>query len=80
MNSKRIYLCFSTAMSERNFTVDFSFSPKGNYRAEIMQDGVNASNNGNDYKRTVQKISNGSKLAIGLAPGGGCAVIIEKVN
>lgn len=74
------YVGAMTDWTARNLTVDCSFLPAGNYRIEIMQDGVNAERNGNDYKRVVQKITNQSKLNIKLAAGGGWAAIIEKEN
>ncbi|KAA8483089.1 alpha-glucosidase [Arcticibacter tournemirensis] len=69
-----------TDWTPRTLTLDCSFLPPGNYKIEMMQDGVNAGRNGNDYKKVVQKITNGSKLVLNLAAGGGWAGIIEKAD
>lgn len=69
-----------TDWTPRTLTLDCSFLPPGNYKIEMMQDGVNAGHNGNDYKKVVQKITNGSKLVLNLAAGGGWAGIIEKAD
>jgi len=69
-----------TDWTPRTLTLDCSFLPPGNYKIEMMQDGVNAAHNGNDYKRVVKKITNGSKLVLKLAAGGGWAGIIEKAD
>ncbi len=39
-----------TDWDSRELVIDCSFLPSGSYSAEIMQDGVNAGGNGNDYK------------------------------
>lgn len=67
-----------TDWDERDLTMDCSFLPPGNYEAEIMQDGVNAARNGNDYKKVIIAVTPASKLKITLAPGGGWAAIIKK--
>jgi alpha-glucosidase len=74
---------FAGAMTDwdaRELTMDCSFLPAGRYRAEIMQDGVNAARNGNDYKKVFVEITPDSKLNIKLAPGGGWATIIKKIG
>src|SRR5262249_22117203 len=55
----------------RGMTVDFSFLASGQYRAEIMQDGINADRDGTDYATKTVMVSRESKLSIHLAPGGG---------
>jgi alpha-glucosidase len=77
-NGDTWYVGGMTDWTPRELTLDFSFLPAGNYEAEIMQDGMNAARNGNDYKKIIQAISPASKLNIKMAPGGGWAAIIKK--
>jgi alpha-glucosidase len=72
---------FVGAMSNwtaRDLTLDFSFLPEGNYKAEIFKDGINADRDATDYKREIVSISNNTKLVIKLYPGGGWAARIYK--
>ncbi len=69
-----------TDWDSRELTIDWSFLPAGNYTAEIMQDGVNAARNGNDYKKVILDITRDSKLNIRMAPGGGWAAVIRRNN
>jgi len=74
---------FVGAMSNwtpRELTLDFSFLGAGFYQAEVFKDGVNGDREGTDYKKEVIKISKGDKVKIQLAPGGGWAARIEKLN
>ncbi len=54
----------------RELTLDLDFL-KGEYRAEIFADGINADRDATDYTRTFEKIMEGTKLKIKMAPGGG---------
>ena len=69
-----------TNWTARDLTLDFSFLPVGNYRAEVFRDGVNADRDGTDYKKDMITISAGQKLPVHLAPGGGWAARIEPVK
>ncbi|HEX7585665.1 MAG TPA: glycoside hydrolase family 97 protein [Prolixibacteraceae bacterium] len=74
---------FVGAMSNwtpREITLDFSFLGAGNYQAVVFKDGMNADRDATDYKKEVVKITSGDKLKIQLAPGGGWAARIEKLN
>lgn len=64
----------------RDLTIDLSFLGKGPYKAVIFEDGINADTDGTDYKRTVVNLTSKDKLNIKLAPGGGWAARLEKVN
>lgn len=66
-----------TNETERSFSVDLSFLESKEYKATIMQDGINASRFGEDYQILEKVVSNNSKLKIKMAPGGGFAAIIE---
>jgi alpha-glucosidase len=60
----------------RDITLDLSFLKPGNYEAEIFKDGFNADRDATDYKREVIKLSQGQKLNVHLANGGGWAARI----
>ena len=64
----------------RDLTLDFSFLGDGEYQAVVFKDGINADRDATDYKKEMIKISKDSKLNIHLAPGGGWAARIEKLN
>ena len=74
------YMGAMTNWEARTLRVDLSFLDDGNYQIEIMQDGINADRNGNDYKKIVQTVNKNSKLNISLAPGGGWAAIIRQIK
>jgi len=74
------YVGAMTNWNPRELTLDFSFLSTGNYQAVIFRDGVNADRDGTDYKKDLIKIKTGDKLTIKLAPGGGWAARIEKLN
>ena len=69
-----------TNWTPRELTLDFSFLGAGSYQAVIFKDGINADREATDYKTEVIKISAGDKVKIQLAPGGGWAARIEKLN
>jgi alpha-glucosidase len=74
---------FAGAMTNwdaRDLTLDFSFLKKGKYKAVVFEDGINSDRDGTDYKREVINISADQKLKVHLAPGGGWAARIERVN
>ena len=64
----------------RDVTFDFSFLGAGNYEALVFKDGINADREATDYKMEVIKISAGDTLKISLAPGGGWAARMEKLQ
>jgi alpha-glucosidase len=64
----------------REITLDFSFFGTGNYQAVVFKDGINADRDATDYKKEIIKVSSADKLKIQLAPGGGWAARIEKIN
>jgi alpha-glucosidase len=66
--------------SARDMTLDFSFLGDGDYQAVVFKDGINADRDATDYKKEMIKILKDSKLNIHLAPGGGWAARIEKLN
>jgi alpha-glucosidase len=66
-----------TNETERTFTVDLSFLESKEYKATIMQDGINAHRFAEDYQRLEKVVSTDTKLEVKMAPGGGFALIIQ---
>lgn len=71
------YIGGLTNWTERDFEIDLNMLKEGNYKAQIMTDGINAHRNGEDYKKTHIDVNKESKLKFHLAPGGGFAVIVK---
>lgn len=72
------YVGALTNWEARNMELDLSFLGKGEYQAEIFEDGINADRVGKDYKRSIQQISANRKFKIHMASGGGFIMRIEK--
>lgn len=64
----------------RQMALDLSFLGEGSYTVEIMQDGLNADRNAEDYKRVVKTIAPNGKITINLASGGGWTAILNESN
>lgn len=69
-----------TNWTSRELILDFSFLDDGKYKATIFKDGLNADRDGTDYKKEMIIISSGDKLSFQLAPGGGWAARIVKLQ
>ena len=70
------YVAGMTDWDPRTLDVNFSFLKKGNYKAQIFQDGINADRNGNDYAKLEKTIDGGEMQSFKLAPGGGFVIKI----
>ncbi|MBE0673777.1 MAG: glycoside hydrolase family 97 C-terminal domain-containing protein, partial [Bacteroidales bacterium] len=55
----------------RDFKVDLSFLPDGDYNVTAFSDGINADRYASDYKKSASTVTSGSILDIRMAPGGG---------
>jgi alpha-glucosidase len=71
------YVGAMTDWSARDYELDLSFLPAGEYAMELMRDGVNAHRFAPDYKYEKNEVSSTSKVNISMAPGGGWAAIIS---
>ncbi|MCX6224347.1 MAG: glycoside hydrolase family 97 catalytic domain-containing protein [Bacteroidia bacterium] len=60
-----------TDWTPRDFTLDFSFLPEGNFTLDLIRDGINADIRAIDYKMESMKVDRNTKLKVHLAPGGG---------
>lgn len=74
------YLGGLTDWTPRDLTINLSFLGKGEYKATLFKDGMNADRAGRDYKKESINVNSSSVQTIHLAPGGGFAMKIEKVN
>jgi alpha-glucosidase len=74
------YVGAMTNWDPREFSIDLSFLSNGNYHAIIFRDGINADRDATDYIREEIRVSPGEPLMIQMAPGGGWAARIEKVE
>ena len=71
------YVGAMTNWTSRDLDVDLSFLPSGSFTMDAYQDGVNADRLASDYVKTKTQVTNGKKLKITLAPGGGWAARIH---
>ena len=67
-----------TDWSPREMELDLGFLPEGNYKMEVWKDGINASKHAADFAQEEMSVTNGSKVTIEMAPGGGWVGIITK--
>jgi alpha-glucosidase len=75
-NGNKWYLGAMTDWTARELEVKLDFlEPGRNWKAEIWQDGVNASRWASDYLRSSLRVTPGQSLKLSLAPGGGAAII-----
>lgn len=72
------YVGAMTDWKARDMEIDLSFLEKGEYKAEIFKDGINADRVGKDYKREIIPVTAGKKLNFHMAPGGGFVMKIYK--
>lgn len=63
------YVGALTNWDARTMELDLSFLGKGEYQAEVFEDGANADRVGKDYNYRVTRISSDKKLKIQMAPG-----------
>lgn len=64
----------------RSLEIDLSFLPEGKYELNYCSDGVNASKIETDYSLGKTEVTKTSKLTIKMAPGGGYAAILTRIN
>ena len=65
------YFGAMTDGTDREFLLDMSILPEGQFEAHIIEDGINAYRYGSDFKERKMTLSHKDKLKIKLAPGGG---------
>lgn len=75
-SGKQWFIGAMTDSTAREFTIDFSFLDKGNYKLDYFRDGVNTEHYAQDYKREQRDIKSDDSMNIKLAAGGGWAAIL----
>lgn len=64
--------------NEREITIDLSEFADGNYKAEILIDGINANRMAEDYRYKEKQLNSADKFNITMKNGGGFAIILKK--
>ncbi len=67
-----------TDWAARDFDLDLSFLPAGEYELTEWRDGVNADRHAEDYRKAVHAVTPATKFHLHLAEGGGWAAIIRR--
>ncbi len=65
------YIGGMTDWTARDFEVDLSFLPKGNFTMHSWSDGINADRNAQDFKYKKETVNSAVFMKIKLAAGGG---------
>ena len=76
-NGKNWYIGAITNEKMRDFEINLSFLPEGNYQMQYIADGINADKNAEDYKLSSQKVKKDDKIKIQLCSDGGWVAIIK---
>ena len=72
------YVGGQTNWDERDLSIPLDFLPEGDYNAVIMQDGINANHDAEDYLIASHTVNSKSVLNIHLASGGGFVIKVIK--
>lgn len=65
------------SVDAKEFDLDLNFLYGKSYEMSIMQDGINADKNAQDYRRKTISVDKFTKMKIKLARGGGYAAILK---
>jgi alpha-glucosidase len=74
------YLGAMTDWNSRDMEFRLDFLPEGSYLLESWVDGPNADRKGEDFALKTEKVRKGSILKFHMAPGGGFAGRLTKLN
>ena len=74
------YIGAMTNWTPREFTLALSFLEAGKYKMISYSDGINADKWASDFNMTIQEVTNKDTIKIHLAPGGGWAARLVKVE
>jgi alpha-glucosidase len=70
------YVGGMTDGTARELPLDLAFLGEGAFDMTLYQDGINADQNGNDYKMIKTTVKAADKMTLKLAPGGGWAAVL----
>jgi len=79
-NGDKWYIGGLTDWNDRTIEVTLDFLDSSKYKIEIFKDGCNANVYASDFALESKTITNGDKIAISMAKGGGWAAIITPVK
>ncbi len=71
------YIGAITDWSQRDFDIDLSFLPQGDFELIEFKDGPNAANHAEDLAKETARVTSGDKIKIHMAPGGGYAAVVK---
>jgi alpha-glucosidase len=74
------YIGAITDWSERDFDIDLSFLPQGDFELIEFKDGPNAANHAEDLAKETARVTSGYKINIHMAPGGGYAAVVKPIR
>jgi alpha-glucosidase len=74
------YIGSMTDWTPRDFRISLDFLDAGKYQMTFYCDGINADHNASDYRKETSQVDRSSQLALHLAPGGGWAAYIKKID
>jgi alpha-glucosidase len=74
------YIGSMTDWSPRDFEITLDFLGAGNYQMTIYSDGINAERNASDYRIETNGVNRSNKISFHLAPGGGWAARLKKID
>lgn len=74
------YIGAMTNWTPRDFELNLNFLGVGKYKMTFYTDGVNADKVASDYRKQTQEATNKDAIKIHLAPGGGWAARLVKVE
>jgi alpha-glucosidase len=64
----------------RTLEIRLDFLPEGSYQLIEFVDGINADQYAEDYARNERRVKSGETIKIKMAPGGGYAAMLKKVD
>ncbi|MCG3120745.1 MAG: Retaining alpha-galactosidase [bacterium] len=74
------YIGAMTNWTPRDFELNLNFLGAGKYKMTFYADGINADRYASDYKMQTRDVTNKDTMSIHLAPGGGWAARLVKVE
>ncbi|MCX6143129.1 MAG: glycoside hydrolase family 97 protein [Ignavibacteriales bacterium] len=69
-----------TNWTPRDLRLSLDFLDGGKYQMIFYCDGINADRNASDYRKETNQVDRSSQVALHLAPGGGWAAYIKKID
>jgi len=79
-NGEGWYVGAMTNWTPRELDLPLGFLGEGEYEATVFADGPDAATEGTSLVISKSTVKAGDRLALKLAPGGGAAVILKKMN